>query len=278
MRASHAAVLVLTLALVVPGALADHVFSHRIYLVGRVVDAQGLPVAGAPIEITPSFRVGGACFDSKPNATRAQGEFEICRHAHALPENASLKVVIEGVERELPMDPDLRLVSLHLQLPGPARTIDLTGVREFNRTYVVAGRHFARVAEPIAVEGVLVNGTPLAGNVTARMTAAGSVVAEGNASPDEHGDFEIVLDIGTIPEGALVHVESGREMVEETASPLFRRSDVLLVRDDRLREGPGQDAPGSEAPKVVLLPPWTLLGALGLSAIVWRHGRRARRR
>lgn len=273
MRLRTTLTLALALALFAPVVVADHVFSHRTYVVGRVVDAQGIPVAGSPVAVQLNVRAGGACIDSKPERTGPQGDFEICRHTHVLPANASAHVTVEGIERDLAIDPDLRLASLRLQLPGAAPAIDLTGVREFNRTYLVAGRHFARLPEPSAVEGVNVNGTPLGGNVTARLIAQGREIATANASPDEHGDFRLTFSIDAIPEGAMVRVESGREVVEETASALFRRSDVLLVRDDRLSQGPREDAPGS-APGKVPLGTWAPLAALALSALAWRSARR----
>lgn len=271
MRAPHALALALALALLLPSALADHVYSHRLYAVGRVVDANGLPVAGAVVTIAPSFRVGGACFDHRRDTTDPQGDFELCRHAHALPSNGTVNVSVEGESRTIALDPDLRLVSAHIQLPGPARTIDLTGVREFNASYLVAGRHFVRLAEPVNVEAVHVNATPVGRNVTVLMLAEGDVVASTNATVDEHGDFEVEFAMDAIPEGAIVRVESERDVVEEPASALFRRSDVLLVRDDRLLEGPGEDAPGT---KPAPMPAWIFAVALALSVAIATRARR----
>lgn len=269
-RAALSSLVLLALVLA-PLASGDHVFSHRAYVVGRVVDEQGLPVAGERVNVTPNFAVGGRCLDSRDEVTGPQGDFEVCRHAHRLPENASVRVAVGGVSREAAMDPDLRLVALHVQLPGPTRILDFAGSRAFNESYLVAGRHFEKLASPANVEGIPVNATPLATNATATLLVGASVVASAEEAPDEHGDFEISLAVGPIPEGAIVRVESGRERVEKPASDLFRRTDVLLVRDERLRqEGPGPDAPGTApTPSAHAL----ALVAVAFSALAWRTRR-----
>lgn len=270
----RAALLLLALALLAPLASADHVFSHRVYVVGRVVDAQGVPVAGAPVAVDfLGPRISGRCFDSKDEATGPQGDFEVCRHTHAVPPGSRANVSIAGVNRTLEVDPDLRVATLHLQLEGPAPGTDLGGMREFNRTYVVAGRHFTRLAEPVAVEAVRVNATPIPGNVTVRVLAGGEELANATGVAGEHGEFRVDLPLGAVPAGAIVRVVSGRDAVEESASSLFRRSDVALVRDTTLDEGPGANAPGAGAGKVPLSP-WIALAAITACAALARRARR----
>lgn len=254
-----------------PVALADHVFSHRLYIVGRVVDEAGVPVAGQAVRVTSeSVRSSGGCIDSKTEVTGPMGDFEVCRHAHALPENATLVVQVAGHNETVALDHDLRRVAVHVRLPGATPGVDIGGWREFNRTYVVTGRHFGYTAQATNAEGVLVNASPIISNVSVTVRSGGDEIATAQVKPNEHGDFRASLDLEAIPAGTIVHVTSGREVVEKPASALFRHTDVQLVRDDRFaRAGPGEDAPGTSTGKVPL-PAGLLLVALALGAALAR--------
>lgn len=265
----------LALVLLAPVAGADDLFSHRLYVVGRVVDADGVPPVGVPVETTFAGVRGlsGRCYDGIDEVTGAKGDFVVCRHAHAVQDDATVTLTVGNASRTLALDPDLRLASASVQLAGTASSIDLDGARAFNRTFLVAGRHFALVAKPTEVEGVVVNATPVMANVTARLLAQGRELASATARPNEHGDYRIDLAVGELPSGAIVRVESGGDATEEPASALFRRADTLLVRDERLADGPGANAPGA-APGKVPVPGALALAALAFSAFAWRRARR----
>lgn len=257
--------------LVVPLAGADHVFSHRLYVVGRVVDSEGLPAPGLAVNVTfEGVRASGRCYDSKPEVTGPRGDYEICRHAHELPADARVVVRVAGAERAALIDAELRHATASLQLPEPAPTNDITGEREFARAFRVTGRSFSLLAASENAEGVQVNASPLHVNVTARLLEGERVVAEASGAPNEHGLYTLDLDVAALPEGAVVEVTNGREHAEATASPLFRRADLNLVRDMRLAGGPGEGAPGSQTP----LGGWVVGAALLIGAFATRARRR----
>lgn len=262
----------LALLLMLPLAGADHVFSHRVYVVGRVVDSEGLPAPGLSVRVDfEGADIRAPCFDSKPEVTGPRGDYEVCRHAHELAPGVRVVVRVGNASREAPLDPELRHASVSLQLEEPAPSRDLNGQREFARAFRVAGRAFALLPSPQPHERVEVTATPLAGNVTAALLSGNETVAEGQARLDEHGGYALDLDVAQLPPDAIVRVQAGREVAEGTASELFRRADLNLVRDLRLAQGPGQDAPGSKTP----LGLWPLAAALVTAAVV-AQGRRPR--
>lgn len=259
--------------LLLPVVAADHVYSHRVYVVGRVLDVDARPAAGVPIELAfegISARTG--CFDNDPEVTGSRGDFTICRHTHAIADNASVLVRAGNASRRVAIDPDLRHASAHLQLDAPALH-DVNGERQFARTFTVTGRAFALVPDAIEEEGVPVNATPIFDNVTVELRVLDRVLTSGTAKPNEHGLYRIDLDITEIPASATVRARVGRDIGEESASPVFRRADVNVVRDLRLIDGPGDDAPGSTPTP---LPPWMVLAALVVTAACVGRARRRR--
>lgn len=230
-----------------PTALADHVYSHRLYVVGRVIDVDGRPAAGVPVEVTlANISATGGCFDGKPERTDARGDFEVCRHAHVIPQGASAIVRVGNATREARIDPDLRLASVRVQLDAPTAH-DLVGEREVARTYRVIGRAVALLPAPVEEEGVPVNATPLFANVTVEMRVLDRVLATREVTPDLYGTYRVDLEVDGVPPAAVVRVSVGRDAGEDVVSPAFRWSAIHVLRDLRLVGGPGEDAPGSSA-------------------------------
>lgn len=255
-----------------PGALADHLPAHRLYVEGRVVDAEGLPVARVPVNLSlPGLRDLGPCFDRKDDRTGPQGDFVLCRHVHALPEGLVALVEVQGVEAQARVFTELRWGHVNVQLPEVSRMRDLTGVREFNQTFRVVGRSYSLDAQPTNSDGVWVNATPMGQNVTVRLVADNETLAQQQARIDTYGRFEADLAVGEIPEGAQVRVEGSGVAQTLEADRLFRRADANIIRDDRLAGGPGADAPGSGSGRVPL-PSWAPLAAVALAAALFRRG------
>lgn len=266
--------LLLGLVMLAPVAVADHAFSHRVYVVGRVIDANGQPAAGLAVNVTfEGFAPNGLCYDSKEEITGSRGDYEVCRHAHAIPPDAAATVRVLDASRRVPVDPDLRHAVASFQLDRAAPARDIAGERHFARTFHVTGRSFVMLPDPVREEGVAVNATPLAENVSVELRAGEVVLASGSDVPDEFGRFLLDLDVAELPAGALVRVRAGPDLVEEVASAAFRRADVSVARDLRLVRGPGEDAPGSETP----MPAWLALTAALSCAAAWRatRGRRS---
>ena len=268
-------VVLLAFLLLAPvAAAAEDVVGHRAYVVGRVVDAGGAPVAGAPVDAAfQGVAAAGACFGSRDERTGPRGDFVVCRHMHAIPDGARVVVTVAGSAREVPLDPLLRHAVANLQLAGASPSRDITGEREFGQTFRVAGRSAALLPRPEDSEGIPVNATPLGENVTARLSSGDTVLAEAGATPDEHGLYAIDLDVREIPAGTIVRVTNGRESSEAVASALYRRADLNLLRDLRLSEGQGDGAPGSETPS----PLWLTVLAAATAAVAapraWRRRR-----
>ncbi|HUR69966.1 MAG TPA: hypothetical protein VM370_12030 [Candidatus Thermoplasmatota archaeon] len=265
--------LALALFLALPVAAADHVFSHRVYVVGRVLDPEGRPAAGVEVNLTfEGIRASVGCFDNRPERTGPRGDYEICRHTHSIPANATVTVRVGELSRTVPIDPDLRHAVASFQL-NMSSAHDVSGERQFARTFTVTGRAFALLAKPIQAEAVEVNATPLIENVTVELRVLDRVLASKVAPPNEHGLFMADLEVTDIPAAAIVRASAGRDFTEEPASALFRRADVNVLRDVRLLQGPGDDAPGS-APTPSGA--WPSLLAVALTA--WAAGSRASRR
>lgn len=241
--------LLLALLLLAPVAAAEHVFSHRIYVVGRVIDTEGRPAPGLAVELAfEGARVGGACaVNARSESTGPRGDFELCRHGHALDSagNASVLVRVGREERRVALEPDLRHAVANMQLASAREAQDIAGDRLFERTLTVTGRHFALVPDAQSVESVQVNATPILGNLTVTLLLGEDELARANGSTDEDGLYHIDLNVTDIPAGAIVRVRAGQDVAEESVLVAHRRADVNLVRDLRLREGPGDDAPGS---------------------------------
>lgn len=259
----------LALLVLVPLAAADHAFSHRVYVTGRVLDAEGRPAAGVPVSVSlQGVPPPGRCLDETPEATGAMGDYAICRHVHALPANASVTVRAGDASQSVPLDPETRRASAYLQVSGEVAH-DIAGERTFARTYLVAGASYAMLDAPAREEGVFVNATTRADNVTVALLDGARLVASGNATPDDYGLFQLQLDATDLPPGARVQVRSGLALAEEPANAQFRRTDVGLLEDLRLLRGPRADAPGSDVPALA----WGGVGALALVALSMKKRR-----
>lgn len=266
------------LLLLSPTAAADHVFSHRVYVVGRVIDVDGLPAAGMGVSIEfHGIAQPPTCgLDPHPFVTGAQGDFVLCYHYHALPANVTVTVTSGDASGTVGVGPFLREANVSLQL-GTARVArDVQGDRDFNATLRVHGRLMEALPSPEKVEGVLVNATPqVSENVTARLMSNGAAVALGKAVTDEMGHFDIVLTSEQPAEGAFVFLSALDSSWERAVplAPAFHRVDALLLH--------GETAPTSPFPGTSKTP-WggapLALAVLACAALLMRGGGRGRPR
>lgn len=229
---TRAGLVLVALALVAPVAVADHAFSHRVVVTGRVVDVEGLPAPGVrPVLRFEGVDVGGACFDSRDERAGAHGDFGICRHAHVLREGGRVNVTVGDASVEAPLDKDLRKASVLLQLPVARTMRDLEADRTFPTLFRVEGRALRYTTEPQEAEGIPVAAVPLGANVTVSLVASdGTVLATREVRHDEHGDYEAELQVSDVPEGARAAATAGGAAWSVPASPLFRRAEVDLVQ------------------------------------------------
>lgn len=259
------ALLLLALVLAAPVASADHVYSHRAMVVGRVVDADGEPAPGLALQVeTHGFDVAGPChgFDDSTNAT---GDFRICRHAHVVPPNANVTLRLGNLSWDVALDPLLRQGSIAIQLPHARDARDVTGDRAFHRTLLVAGRVFAHARS--VVEAIPVNATAMEGNVTVALVAGDATLAQANASLDENGEFVVALPAQALPADAKVRVDTARGATTFAANATMRRVDAGILLEPP--SGPDlAQAPGNRTPS----PAWGAFAALALSAAArWRR-------
>ena len=262
--------LLLAALLLAPLAAADHTFSHRAYVVGRVLDVEGKPAPGLAVNVTfEGARATGRCFDSREERTGPMGDYEVCRHVHEIAPNATVTVRVGGAERTVPVDHELRHAVASLQLPEPSPHVDVNGERAFARSFVVTGRAFELLPRTTTEEGIPVDARPMGGEVNVTLRAGGEVRAQASAKTDEHGRYVAELAVGELPPGAVVRAVLGRDGAEELASSLYRRADVNVLRDSRLAFGPGADAPGTATPAGA----WTGLVALAAVALALGRGR-----
>lgn len=152
----------------VPTASADHAYSHRYVVFGRVVDASGAPVENATVTIAGALEVGacalhaGAATDAwnatDQGVTDALGEFRLCRHQHAMRgENATLLVVAtqgdrEVARQEVAVDPFLR--ANHVTLVADANATE----GHAWTSHLVAGRVWSPWVSGETLDGVPVEG------------------------------------------------------------------------------------------------------------------------
>lgn len=210
MRAPSLLLLVpLLLVALAPIAAADHVYSHRYLVLGRVVDADGSPVPNVTVSLTlRDLQTEGPC-SNQPGTetdafgrtqdrpvTNAFGEFTFCRHVHAmsraLPGTAALRVEAANVTQEVALDPDFRASFLVLRLPAASPQADpgaLVG------TYTVAGRAWQPAPGGATVEGIRVFGATL-NRVPVNLTLAydGKTV-RANATTNNYGDFAVRVPV-----------------------------------------------------------------------------------
>lgn len=258
------------LLFLVPTVAADHVFSHRAIVTGRVLGSDGVPVAGAAVNVTfDGVDIGGPCFDSRDEATGPHGDFTLCRHTHAMPANeVTVTVKVLGHETTAVFDKELRRTAVRVTLPmaTPADHRDLGGERSFNRSLLVAGRFF-NIGDT-TVENVPVNGTPLAGQpiLVRIVTENGILIVEKNATTNEFGDYRAAFDDAReLPANTTVRIETTVGSRQQPLDMTFRRADIDIVLRPEPQE-PLPDRPGTK-PVPALGSLATVLVALTLVAL-----------
>lgn len=215
-RSLALAVLLLAAGLGLAGvADGDHVYSHRYYVLGRVVNATGAPVEG--VEVTADFQgLAGPepddCPEERPPVSQPvsddEGRYLLCRHAHTLPPNATVTVRAPGDVVTRVLDRDYRRSIVHLEVPdeaGSAGRAPATASELDVHGIVWRPGEFGRQ------EGVPVNGRAVTGvNVTVTLGGLpdGASLEAGDRT-DDYGTFEVEFpDAGGDLDGAWVQVSA----------------------------------------------------------------------
>ena len=282
MRPLHAvALLLLAAPLLVPAAGADHVYSHRYVVEGRLMGTEG-PIPNRTI----GFSAVGDRFDEPcagaghQDVTDEHGDFRFCFHKHAL--NISAHVVLQAgnVTLTKPMDTAFRKSVVILHEPNE------TGVRNdaWNVTHVVAGRAWRsgpQDMEGVRVFGATVDHVPV--NVT--LTGPDGTISRFELQTDGYGDFRADLRLvdPVPPESVSVEVEILGNRQTRALDPLSHRITVGVSLPPEnhppfptLMGPPPTPHPGTTTPKanpwLYLAVPIGALLAVGLSW--WGHSKK----
>lgn len=226
-------VLVAAVALT-PLALADHAYSHRYIVYGRVVDAAGNPVSNVLVNLgTREFTPEGPCAQQPGTETEAfgrtetrpqtndRGEFMFCFHTHDInrvePPFGILSIAEYNYTNEFRFDPYTRTSFIPVKLE---QTVPAADGGVLDREYTVQGRLWTPAGERVSVEHVGVFGhtvdrTPV--NVT--LTLADGTVIKDNATTNNYGDFAIRIPVDARPTGGKVTIEANGESFTGDVDP-----------------------------------------------------------
>jgi len=241
MRARASVVVVLAIStaaalLLVPAlpVAADHAYSHRYVIVGRVIDAQGEPAMSWIASATISGpTASGECPLSPASApvTTASGDFFLCYHIHEM-SGGTVTVQGDSFSQTYPLDVNVRKTAVRIQLPITWATKDASAVANFHSQYTVRGRVW-QPAPGSPVEGITVNGVVLPNEpVSVHMIFNSGTERAGSPATNTYGDFVTTLSLGTALSSGVVHVESRGVSVNTAGITLDRQfmvSDVDVI-------------------------------------------------
>jgi len=217
-------------------AAADHAYSHRYVIVGRVIDVLGEPAMGWFASATFSgVTPDGACSLSPQSAptTNAYGDFFLCYHVHAI-SGGTVTVSGDSFSQSFNLNLNLRKTVVSIQLPGTWATKDANAVSNFPTQYTVRGRVW-QPAPGTNLEGVPVNGVALTNEpVSVHMIYnSGSERAPAPAPvTNAYGDFATTISLGDALTGGVVHVTAHGVAVSASGIALdtrFMVSDVDVI-------------------------------------------------
>lgn len=261
------------LVLLLPAAAADHVYSHRVVVEGRLLGGNGLPVPGVEVNVSAEGeQLAEPCQEPQRPVTDAWGDFRYCYHRHEVAPDAVVTVTAGNASESRPLDADLRRMAFHLR--------DWTATGEapdgWDRTFVVEGRVWKRGLARL--DGVNVSGLALARvpvNVSSVDTTGGEAATQ-EVLTDGFGDYAATLRLeeGQRPESVLVMVRAeGETRSSVLASPFHRLTlDVAFPSGPGARGDEGARPGTSTGPVSVALVVGVGLALLGVVALARRRG------
>lgn len=282
MRARPAVLALLVAVLLAAPTLADHVYSHRFVMEGRLVGNDGLPLPGRVVTFFSEGRdFSRACGDEPQRAiTDEWGDFRFCFHAHELEPSTVVGVSVGNVTVRKPMDTAFRRTVVALAEPNE------TGVAPpgWNETFRIAGRvweYGTRELEGVQVFGRAVAHAPV--NLTLHTPDGDQLMALGT---DGYGDFDATIRLieGVAAANVSVKIESlGFEVTHDLDGSHHRNTIGLRVAPPppvsaSFTAAPTakDDTPGTAAPPVS---PLLLVGLAFVGVVVYlvkKRGLRAK--
>lgn len=219
------------LLLLVPVAQADHAYSHRYIVYGRVVDANGDPVPGVTIDLgyEKPFAPEGPCNNQPGTETQAfgptrnqpvtnqQGEFIFCFHTHGLsrstPGVGILRIDAYNVNERVPFDGFMRYSFVPVKLAAPIASANKTAA---SQEHTVLGRVWEASSGEIKVEGVGVYGDTIKDtDYTVTVTVPGAAPQIASGKTNGYGDFSIRVPLSPRPSEGNVKLEIAGRTFEE---------------------------------------------------------------
>lgn len=234
-KAAIAAMAFLALA-IVPLAAADHAYSHRYIVFGRVVDAENDPVPDLTVDLgyEEPFEPEGPCANQPGTETEAFGptrtspvtnqfgEFTFCFHTHSMsrgtPGAGILKIESLGVEQRFEFDGFMRYSFVPIKLNTTQSTANTTLLSQF---YTVQGRSWRPEGADVRVEGIRVYGdTVKFSPVNITFTYNGNEPMKVNTSTNGYGDFALRIPVTERPTSGTVTIEVANETFTQDITPL----------------------------------------------------------
>lgn len=253
------------LVLLVPLAVADHVYSHRVIVEGRLVGGNGLPLAGVPVHVEgqgESFR--DACVDPQRGVTDENGDFWFCFHKHELARDAAVTVWAGNASAQRFLDLDLRKMSF-LLLDADALGVAPPG---WDDEFRVSGRVWS--FSPSDLDGVAVSGVALARERVSVSLGSGGSWSNYPLVTDQFGDFDSSLRVlnGSEFDSLLVDVWASGSTVSSSFNLTFHRVfvDVKLPVEEPVR----WVVPGSTSPPVAPALP-LIVGAASIAMVIYQR-------
>lgn len=209
-------ILLIVLMLVAPAmiAAATHNFGHRLYVVGRVIDADGLPVPGADLQgeiegLDIQLNEGPCRSNPCPTSTDALGDYgqQLYWHAHGIGDSGTARITVEDQTFTASYDTDHRWTVLNAQLDTTVDHDNAT-LDRWERSYTVRGRLWVDDGGIPDAETTWVEGNvpgcmqeygggqrcvPVPVNVTLDLDD-GSQLEESIQTAAGYGDFQVTLE------------------------------------------------------------------------------------
>lgn len=220
------ALALLAVAALAPLAEADHAYSHRYVVFGRVVDAAGNPVQGLQTDLRyRDFTPEGACANQPGTETEAfgstrttpitnqYGEFIFCFHAHRMSDQLEGHGIIAipeaGMVHEFEFDAHTRHSFVLIQL-NETRADANPDILE--QSYTILGNVWRETSKDTYLEGVKVYGVTIdQAPVNITFTYNGKEPIRLNATTNNYGNFAIRIPVTERPVSGEVTIETEGE-------------------------------------------------------------------
>ena len=270
-----AALASLVVAALLPLAAADHSYSHRYIVYGRVVDAENNPVPGLTVDLgyEKPFEPSGPCANQPGTETEAWGptrtqpvtnqfgEFIFCFHQHSMsrgtPGVGIINIPSYNVNERFQFDGFMRYSFVPIKLSTVVPSANTTAP---DQVYTVLGRVWEASDREIRVETVGVYGDTLYNepfNLTVAFDGQEPQVVQGETNG--YGDFGVRVPTEGRPTGGTVTL---RIRDHEFTAPVDPALGVTHIR------GQIGDLRTTNIPAA---PVFALLAIVGLAALLARR-------